>query len=268
MRPVVSRFDFQSAVLDRSREVPVVVDFWAPWCGPCRALSPVIEDLAAAAAGRWELVKVNTDHQPDLARRLGIMSIPAVKMFHHGRAIAEFVGALPRESIHRWLDSHLPDPGAGRLAAIAARWPEEGAAVAAELEALVAERPDLPEARLRLAQAIVGREPDRARGLIHEASPDADLTDLSADVASLADLMECAEPPPARMAPHLEAARRALRDHDLDGALDHLVEMVTIDRRFAGELPRRAAVALFRLLGQAHALTGKHRRRLSMALHA
>ena len=104
----MAAIEFESAVLQRSREIPVVVDFWAPWCGPCRILGPVIEKLAAEAGNRWELVKLNTEEQPDIAREYGVRGIPNVKMFHGGEPIAEFVGALPEDEIRRWLDAYLP----------------------------------------------------------------------------------------------------------------------------------------------------------------
>jgi len=265
---VTPAVDFATAVLERSRTVPVVVDFWAAWCGPCRVLGPVIESLAAEADGRWELVKVDTEAQPELARDHGVMGIPAVKMFHEGRVVAEFVGALPAAEIRRWLDANLPDPRRGRLETLAAAWVARGARVVPELEAFVEANPDLPEARLRLALAVAGGDPQRARQLVQDAAPGVDQAELAADVTALAELMERRDDEPAKIASSAAAARAAFADHDLEATLEHLVAWAMRDPAYRDQLARRAAVALFRLLGDDHDWTREYRRRLAMAVNA
>lgn len=99
---------FQEAVIEASHRKPVLVDFWAPWCGPCRVLGPTLKKLAKESNGAWRLVKINTDSFQELSRQYRIQSIPAVKLFYQGKVIAEFVGALPETSVRRWLDEHLP----------------------------------------------------------------------------------------------------------------------------------------------------------------
>ncbi len=107
--------DFATEVIERSKTVPVVVDFWAPWCGPCRVLGPIIEAEVKALDGRAELVKVNTDESPELAYEYGIQGIPAVKAFRDGKVVSEFVGAIPAPQIQRFLKALVPAPGVAAL---------------------------------------------------------------------------------------------------------------------------------------------------------
>ena len=121
----VSEADFQTAVMEKSKQTPVLVDFWAEWCGPCRMIGPVVEKLEQDPAykDRFVLAKVNTEENPGLAQAFQISSIPAFKLFADGKVAGEFVGALPEPQVRQWLDQHLPDPEREALLAEAKKDP-------------------------------------------------------------------------------------------------------------------------------------------------
>ncbi len=256
--------DFKTAVIEKSFEKPVVVDFWAPWCAPCRILGPVIEKLAAEQSGKWELVKLNTEEDYDVSEQYNIRSIPNVKMFHKGEVIAEFMGALPRTAIERWLEEHLPDSRREGLALILSRLNGEGGAP--ELEAFVAQNPDIAEARLALARLIVYNDPERAAALVQPIRLGDKLAEYAEDLRILAELMSV-EPDDSPAGRLIGGARQALRRKDNETAIKNIIEAATVDKSYADDLPRRAAIALFRLWGPQDALTKNYRWRFDMALY-
>ncbi|HYY43770.1 MAG TPA: tetratricopeptide repeat protein [Actinomycetota bacterium] len=188
----VDEQDFEREVVERSHSVPVVIDFWADWCGPCKALSPVLERLAAEAQGGWVLAKVDVDSNPRLAQAFGVQGIPAVKAVKGGRLVAEFTGALPEPQVREWLTVLGPTPA--ELALERARRLEDQGDSGAALEAyreVLREEPGNQEAaqavaRLELAErasAGYGSEEDLRRRL--EANPaDVEAAGALADLAA------------------------------------------------------------------------------------
>ncbi len=257
---------FHQQVIEKSEKLPVLVDFWAPWCGPCRVLGPVIEGLAEEHQDRWALVKVNTEEAPDIAERYAIRSIPNVKLFHRGEVIGEFTGALGKVAIERWLDEHLPDPRKDELAQLLHALEAEETGAVAALAAFVDQNEDMAEARLALAQHLIWSQPANARELVAPIRLGQPLYDQAEDIRTIAELLAF-EANGEAVGDQLAEANKALQQQDLEKGIQCIIDAVATDKTYHKDLPRRSAIALFRLLGDGHPLTKSYRWRFDMALY-
>jgi putative thioredoxin len=242
----VTEATFQTEVIERSKTVPVVVDFWAEWCGPCRSLGPVLERAVAERAGKVELVKVDTDSNQQLARAFNIQGIPAVKAFRDGEVVAEFVGAQPPPAVASFLDGLFPNE-ADELVTLG---DEASLRAALELE------PSRPDAALALARILHGRgDVDEAAKLLARVpgnfAADGLLARIELEAAGV---------------PDLSAAFAALDSGDAEQGLDLLLEALPTSDG-AKDRVRRAIVGVLDDLGAESELARASRRRLAAALY-
>ncbi len=260
--------NFKKDVIDASFEKPVLVDFWAPWCGPCRVLGPTLEALAEEQKDRWTLVKINTEEQQELAAEYGIRSIPNVKLFWQGKSVVEFAGALPKAQVERWLDEHLPNPSVQALGAILKQesaWPDSH--LIQPLQAFFLQNPDNKEARLALAKHSLLQDADAALQLVNDIGEDDERFDQAEDVRAIAGLMTFEKSNGAAASAMLADARQALLNGQQELAIEKIIDAVMADKSYHGDLPRKAAIALFHLWGPQYELTRSYRRMFDMALY-
>lgn len=273
---------FQSLVMDASHRVPVLVDFWAEWCGPCRALTPILEKLADEFQGRLLLVKIDTDQEQELARQFGIRSLPTVKLFKDGTVIDEFLGVQPESQVRALLERYV------------SRESDDARAQAK----MLCEQGQLSQARAVLEQAQAGDPgnyrviPDLANVLMALGELESARNMLDSvpgsvnsepEVQKTVARLEFAEV--AARAPAPDKLGRAIEENprdcesryllgalhigrgDYEAALEQFIEIVRIDRSFRDDAGRKALLSVFEMLGNDHPLVGRNRVRMSSLLH-
>jgi putative thioredoxin len=250
--------DFQKEVIDRSYELPVVVDFWAPWCAPCRVLGPVIEQIAEEQAGQWNLVKLNTEEQEDIANQYGIRSIPNVKVFYRGEVIDEFSGALPRHTILAWLKDTLPTPG---LLALDKVLTEKEVPEVIDLEILTGQYPETPEIRIVLSQLILWDSPERVHSILETIKMGTPFYDKAGSLRDIASFLlhPCDDP-------KVHEVKSLMKSGNLDLALPEIIAMLGKDNKAVEGLLAKAAIGIFNTLGMQHPLSKTYRKQLDMVL--
>ena len=275
----VTETDFRQTVLERSMDVPVLLDCWAPWCGPCRNLKPILEKLAREYGGRFVLAKLNTDEAPQISAALQIRSIPLVVLFVGGRPVDQFMGALPEGQVRAFLDKHIgeqvseaealrQDAAAEADPAVAEAMLQEALAlepgnaeVALDLAARLVDRGAFDEATARLEKITPAQRNDRHAALLKRIElarnrPEGDPKALAARIAANAKDFE------ARFA----LAALHVYEGDFDAAFDQLLEVVLRDRAEWREKARLKLVEWFEVCPDAAAVS-RGRRYLGMYLN-
>jgi putative thioredoxin len=278
----VTSATFQQEVIEASKAVPVVVDFWAPWCGPCRVLKPILEKLAAEYGGKFKLAKVNSDENQDLAAAYGIRSIPDVMAFRDGEAVSHFLGAVPESQVRAFIDRLIPTPSQLEQArSRELRDAGDAAGAVAALRKAIELDPKNDPARLDLAEILIdGKALDDVGTILDAVGPD---IDHAPRLASLRAALSFARSAGAGTGDAELKARLAAdpADHEtrltLAGlyagakryreALDELLEIVRADKAWKDGEARRQILAIFNLAGDQPDMVSEYRRKLSSALY-
>jgi putative thioredoxin len=264
--------DFKTEVLDTSYDIPVLVDFWAEWCGPCKVLGPTLEKVAASAMGRWQLKKVNTEKLPELSAQFGIRSIPNVKLFFQGKQIDEFIGALPEQAITSWLEKALPDPNNDVLdhAEVLLR---DGRTDDAEREArsVLRSLPGHERARTLTAAAILFTDSTAALELVQDLEEGSTYWERGESVRKIAwILVRSAKPDSFDEKPVKELYLKGIVDlqaQRFGDALQAFIDVIREDRYYDDDGARKICIAIFKYLGEDHPITRDYRRDFGSALY-
>ena len=279
----VSAEEFDAAVLKASYEVPVIVDFWAPWCGPCQVLKPMLESLAQEYAGKFRLAKVNSDDELSLARRFGVRGIPHVVAFRAGKPVAQFTGALPEGQLRQFLDRLIPTPSDEAM--MLAEQLLAGGDVERAIETLhdvLALNPAHADARFKLIElALDGADIDAADNQLELLDAVARLDEryepLRARLAALRDsqggpsedvLLTRIARRPDDLEARLLLAQRHIANRRFDTALEHLLEIVRRDRGFQNDIGRVTMLNVFQMAAADEPdLVANYRRLLASSLN-
>ena len=264
--------NFQKDVIEQSHQIPILVDFWAEWCGPCKILGPVLEKLAEKYKDQCQLVKLNTEQYPQIAAQYGIRSIPNVKLFADGKVINEFVGALPEAAIEQWLKKALPSKYSQKLNE-AQLLLSEGKVSEAQniLEEIVKAEPGNDSANALLARIYVFVNPSKALNYAKILEPGSTYFEMTESIITFATLFQYLENPDnlpdgSNKEQYLKAIKN-LHDQEFESAVQGFIDVLEKDRNYDDDGSRKACVAIFKFLGEDHSITKTYRPAFSSALY-
>ncbi len=270
----VSESDFEYEVIQQSYETPVVVDFWAPWCGPCRMLTPILEKLAADPNHIFILAKINVDENPNISMRFRVQGIPAVKAFRDGEVIGEFTGALPEPRVRQFIQKIAPSAADKQLSEansllVTRHWPEAEAA----FRTLLSQHPHHPVATLNLARSLLAQ--GQGCDAVHLLQSITDgpelilankLLPLGKFFCQSSELTDGWEDDAPLLEIQYRQVSRIWQRNNFAAAMDGLLEVLRQDKNYADGEGKAVLLAIFELLGDDDPLTQTYRRELASVL--
>jgi len=274
--------NFAQEVIETSRQVPVLVDFWAPWCGPCRTLGPMLEKLEAEYAGKWKLAKVNSDENPELSAQFHVRSIPYVVAFVDGKPVDQFVGVLPEAQLRAFLDRVIPQPAeVAYREGLAASQAGETAYAREAFQNALAFDPGFDAARFELVNLLLDSgDAHAAQGEFALLSPKApqdtryaplqtrlkatERADTLPDAGALRTVVEAE---PGNLQARLDLAQQYIAGQDYEAALEQLLAIVERDRTFRDDVARKTMVSVFDMMRDAPQAVSHWRRQLASKLN-
>jgi putative thioredoxin len=279
----VSQADFEQQVVAASFKQPVVIDFWAPWCAPCKVLKPILEKLASEYGGKFKLAKVNSDENPEISARYAVRGIPAVKAMVDGKIVDEFTGALPESTVRDWLDKIIPSPaeelrraaqqqaaagdieGALQTLSEASALDPNDELVRVDAAELLLTKGDAEDAQ-RLLDTL--KNPDILKDVrVLQLKAQVRLAEMREEGESEASLVAAIKANENDLEARLKLANVLIASSRPAEGMDQLLEIVRRDRKFKDDIGRKTLLDVFNLLGGQNELVSAYRRKLAALLY-